>query len=385
MIQLGKYYPPASGGIENHTQTLCQGLARLGWEVEVVVVNHLDSHARDVTFDRFAKTPCVTSEDGNIRIHRVGRVANFAKLDVSPGLLSKLRKLLQNPPNLWHLHAPNITMMLAVLALPKIRPLVITHHSDIVKQKQLYRLVKPFENHLYKRADLILSDSPTYINGSPLLNRFLSKVETLPLGIDLNPFLEPSAPSRAISDRLRSTSEPIWATVGRLIYYKGLDTALQALKATPGVLHIVGSGPMEGVWRQKVVELGLQDRVIWRGRVSQDELVGLYHAATAHWFPSNARSEGFGLVQVEAMASGCPTINCEIPHSGVSWVSPNEVSGLTVPMNDPTSFSNAANRLVNEPKLRARFSETGRKRAIELFSDNAMAQKCVEIYSKVSR
>ena len=56
-------------------------------------------------------------------------------------------------------------------------------------------------------------------------------------------------------------------------------------------------------------------------RGTADELVGAYHAARALWFPSIARSEGFGQVQVEAMASGCPVINTDILHSGVPWVS----------------------------------------------------------------
>ena len=102
--------------------------------------------------------------------------------------------------------------------------------------------------------------------------------------------------------------------------------------------------------------MNLSDRVRWLGRATDDELVGAYLAATALWFPSNARSEGFGLVQVEAMANGCPVINTSIPASGVSWVCRHEQEGLTVPVNDPAAFAAAANRLVSEPDFRARLS-----------------------------
>jgi len=98
---------------------------------------------------------------------------------------------------------------------------------------------------------------------------------------------------------------------------------------------VIGRGPLEDELKRRAAELGVRDRITWRDRVEPDELVGAFLAATALWFPSNARSEAYGLVQVEAMASGCPVINTSIAGSGVPWVSPHEVSGLTVPVDDP--------------------------------------------------
>jgi len=133
VVHLGKYYPPASGGIETHTQTLVRGLAARGHDVTVVVVNHADRDGRDVTFERLTRTPNTRDCDGSVKIVRAGRWANLAKLDIAPGLAGVLRGLLRNPPDVWHLHAPNVTMMLAILASPRVRPLVVTHHSDIVR------------------------------------------------------------------------------------------------------------------------------------------------------------------------------------------------------------------------------------------------------------
>ena len=99
--------------------------------------------------------------------------------------------------------------------------------------------------------------------------------------------------------------------------------------------------------------------MVWTGRATDDELVGAYHAATALWFPSNARSEGFGLVQVEAMASGCPVVNAAIPHSGVPWVCRHDEAGLTVPVDDAAAFAAAARRLLDEPGLRDRLAARG--------------------------
>ncbi len=378
---MGKYYPPAAGGIETHTQTLARAQARLGAEVRVVVVNHADAAGRDVTFERFCRTPDATDRDGDILIHRVGRLANVAKLDVCPALPALLTRVRREfRPHVWHLHAPNVTMMLAVLADRRIRPLVVTHHSDIVRQKVLRHLVRPLENALYRRAVRLLPTSPAYADGSPTLTRFRSKVEPLPLGLDLTPFRSPSPAALAHADRLRrEVPGPLWLSVGRLIYYKALGVGLEALVNTPGTLLVVGTGPMEEEWKEQAKRLNLGDRVRWLGRATDDELIGAYLASSALWFPSNARSEGFGLVQVEAMACGCPVINTAIPASGVGWVSRDEVEGLTVPVGDSAAFAAAARRLIDEPGLRARLSAAACVRAAD-FDWLTMGERSLDVY-----
>lgn len=384
VVHLGKYYPPAAGGIETHTQTLARAQVRLGAEVRVVVVNHADRAGRDVTFDRFTPTPDATDTDGGIVVHRAGRLANLAKLDVCPTLppvLARVRREFR--PDVWHLHAPNVTMMLAVLADRRIRPLVVTHHSDIVRQRVLRHAVRPIEYAVYRRAARLLPTSPAYVDGSPTLTRFRAKVEPLPLGLDLTPFRTPSAAALAHAARFRrDTPGPIWLAVGRLIYYKALGVALEALATVPGTLLVIGTGPMEAAWKQKAAELNLGVGVRWLGRATDDELIGACHAATALWFPSNARSEGFGLVQVEAMACGCPVINTLIPSSGVSWVSRHEAEGLTVPMDDVPAFAAAARRLAEEPGVRERLSAAARLRAEE-FDWLTMGERSLAVYESV--
>jgi rhamnosyl/mannosyltransferase len=275
--------------------------------------------------------------------------------------------------------------MLAVLANPRVRPLVVTHHSDIVRQRVLRLAVRPVERAVYRRAARVLADSPPYIDGSDLLQGVRPKVESLPLGLDLTPFARPSAAALACAGRLRREHPgPIWVSVGRLVYYKALDVALAALTEVPGTLVVIGTGPMERAWRDRAAALGVADRVVWHGRASDDELVGAYHAATAHWFPSNARSEGFGLVQVEAMASGCPVINAAVPHSGVAWVSRHGETGLTVPVNDAPAFAAAARRLLDEPGLRDRLGAEARRQAAERFDHLAMAARSLAIYREVA-
>jgi rhamnosyl/mannosyltransferase len=384
VVHLGKYYPPSPGGIEGHTRTLALTQAELGADVCVVVVNHAAADGRDATFERFTRTRYSAESDGPVRVIRVGRWANVAKLDVVPGLPGVLRKLLRDPPDVWHMHTPNVTMMLAVLAAPRVRPLVITHHSDIVRQRLLKYVVRPIESAVYRRAARVLPTSPAYVEGSELLKRFAEKVTPLPLGIDLAPFRSPTPAALAHAEKFRERfGSPLWMCVGRLIYYKGLHVALDTLRGVPGRLLVIGTGPLEGEWKRRAAELGVADRVVWCGHATQDELIGAYLAAAALWFPSIARSEAFGLVQVEAMAAGCPVINTAIPGSGVSWVCRHEREGLTAAVNDAAAFAAAANRLLAEPGLRERLAAAGLERAAAEFDRRVMAERSLAVYEAV--
>jgi rhamnosyl/mannosyltransferase len=263
-------------------------------------------------------------------------------------------------------------------------PMVVTHHSDVIKQRLLRYAVAPFEARVYSQAKSILTTSLEYQGGSAQLKAYLQKTQVLPLAIDLNSFVfRPAVNQEAGSQVEADLRSPVWLMVGRLTYYKGYHIALEALAKVPGTLVIVGHGPLESELRAQAERWGVAARIVWKSHASPKDLVALYHAATALWFPSVARSEGFGLVQVEAMAAGCPVINTSIPASGVSWVSQHEVSGLTVPVGDANAFAAAANRMAEEDGLRAKLSHGARMRAEKEFDARVMAKRSLEIYGEV--
>jgi rhamnosyl/mannosyltransferase len=277
-------------------------------------------------------------------------------------------------------------MLLALAALPSRVPLIVTHHSDVIRQKILRLAQRPFEHCVYRRATWLLTDSPAYAAGSSLLTNYGAKVRVLPLGIDLAPYLNPSQRVQSQAEKLLAEhGKPLWLCVGRLVYYKGLHTAIEALSRVPGKLLIIGAGPLEQQLKEHARTCGVADRIAWRGQVEEEEMIGAYHAATALWFPSNARSEVFGLVQVEAMASGCPVINTSIPDSGVAWVSRHGETGFTVSVNDPAALAAAANQLVENPGLRKKLGHNGRLRAQSEFDHFLMARRSLDIYQEALR
>lgn len=389
ICHLAKYYPPMPGGIETHVQALARAQSTLGAGVIVLCVNGLNQEKHQ-SFG----TKTIQKLDKNVKVISLGRLWSLARFDVCPEILEKLRQAVDEPDCLIHLHTPNPTMLIAWLISSVTAwimgrsqaALVITHHSDIIKQRFLKYLIHPLEYLVYRQASCILIDSPKYLEGSKFLQRFQHNVKALPLGLDFSWYTHPTEAALAYSRSLQEKyGASLWLCVGRLVYYKAIHLAIEALAFVPGTLIIIGTGPLEKELKNQAKKLGLSERIFWHGSASQDELTGAYHAATALWFPSNMRSEGFGLVQVEAMACGCPTINADIPHSGVPWVSRHEQEGLTVPINNPLALAQAAKRLLDEPNLRARLSAASRDRVRQEFDHITMAQRSFEIYERIVR
>jgi rhamnosyl/mannosyltransferase len=365
VCHLGKFYPPAPGGIETHLQTLAQAQARLGLAVEVLCMNHRPG-------------PTVREMDGPVKVTRFRPAVSVAKLELCPELVTALRRV---DADVLHVQVPNPTMLLALfLARPR-QPLVVTYQADLSRQKVLGPLFRPVEHTVYRRVRKILSTSPPYAAGSQFLRRHRRRTDVVPMGLDLQPYLDPSPEDRRRGEELRQTwANPIWLACGRLIYYKGLVNAVRALGQVKGTLVIVGDGPERGPLEAEARRLGVAERVVFVGELPYWKVIPYYLAATAFWFPSNARAEAFGLVQVEAMACGCPVINTHIPGSGVSWVSRHEETGLTVPLDDPEALAAAADRLLSEPGLRERLGRAGRARAVRNFHCDLMARRTLDVY-----
>jgi len=159
--------------------------------------------------------------------------------------------------------------------------------------------------------------------------------------------------------------------VGRLVYYKGLDVLLDAMGRCNGSLVIVGEGPLDGALRALVTERRLAGRVLFAGRVSDEDLPAFYQACDVFVLPSIARTEAFGVVQIEAMAAGKPVVSTRLP-TGVPWVNQDGISGLVVTPGDPVALGDALRRLLDDGALRRRLGDGALARARTMFSRERM-------------
>ena len=385
IVHIGKYYSPAVGGMESLVRSHALTQSQLGHQVDVLVVNHRDPCGREVIGKTFGTTRSKRDVDGSVNVHRTNRFGVFFKCDLSSDFSHSIRRIASTQPDVWHLHTPNATAIIAMQRLlGRCTPLVVSHHSDILNQRLLRPFYEALEARLYRRARAIISDSAGYIAGSRQLKRFQDKVHVIPIGIDVDSFANCTPEIASLAEQYRTEfAGPIWLCVGRLVNYKGFDVAIRALRDAPGMLLFVGTGPLLATLQQLARDIGVADRVRFLGYCSPDQLRALYRTATALWFPSVERNEGFGIAQVEAMASGCPVINTQIPGSGIHEVSVDGVTGFTIPCHDAAALANAANKLLANEELRCAFSVNGKKRARE-FDNGEVNRRLIELYEKVA-
>ena len=162
-------------------------------------------------------------------------------------------------------------------------------------------------------------------------------------------------------------------TVGRLVARKAMDQLVAVLKDTgrpDAHLVIIGSGPQEPVIRQKASELGLAERVHFMGQTEERDKFRLLQMSDL--FVSTSQHEGFGLVFLEAMASGLPVI-C-YGYGGQTDFLIDGVTGHVVPLNDTAGFADSCRKLISDPETRRRISAENRARVEELYIDNCARQ-----------
>lgn len=361
ILQVGKFYYPHQGGMETHLRSLCGELRQAAVKVEVLVAN-------DRALTEYEEL------DG-IRVTRAGQPLNLASSPVCP-TLSRHIKAAQ--ADIVHLHLPHPTALLSYLASGHKGRLVVTYHSDIIRQKILGTAFGPFLKRGLARADAIIVGSPNYLHSSPVLQHFADKCHVVPFGIPLTPFENPDTEEvKAIKQRF---PKPLILGVGRLVYYKGFEYLVRAMRDVPGHLLLVGKGPLHGKLLEEARTAGVSDRMTILDDVQ--DVVPYYHAADIFALPSIARSEAFGIVQLEAMACGKPVVNTNLD-SGVPFVSVDGVTGLTVPPADAEALGQALNKLLKNHSLRAYYGTAGRQRVADRFSLKTMTTQTLHIYQQI--
>lgn len=331
ILHIYKDYYPVLGGIENYVRALAEAQAAAGHEVTVSVC------APGLRGD--------VAERNGVRLVRSGRLTTLASMPIS---LAQPLAIAAQRAEIVHLHSPYPLGEASAWLFQRRARIVITHHSDVVRQKRLLTLYAPILRRVLRRADAIIATSPPYVESSPWLRPLREKCTVVPLWVDTERFAPPEQPF---------DGPPTLLFVGRLRYYKGLDTLLRALVHLPEVhLKVVGTGPMASAWRALAAELGIAGRVHFLGEVEDAALPGHYHHAHLFVLPSNARSEAFGLVLLEAMASGLPCVSTALG-TGTSWVVQDGITGRVVPPREPQAMAAAIADLLAD---RARLAEMGR-------------------------
>ena len=310
---------------------------------------------------------------------RVVRAASWGSLfsqPLSPGIFFWFRRI---KADIINLHLPNpLAGFFYLLANPGSR-LIISYHSDILRQNIFRFIYLPFLKRLLNRAEVIVVTSQNLLNNSLLLGRFQAKCQVIPHGIDLDRFKITPELERRAGEIKAVINIPIVLFVGRLVYYKGLEYLIRAMRGIEAKLVIIGKGPLGPKLRRLACITGVKDKIVWLGAVSDEELKAYYLASDMLVLPSCQNSEAFGLVILEAQAFAKPVISTNLP-TGISFINRHQETGLVVPARDVRALKEAVQTLLDSKESRAEYGVNGRERLEQEFTSRIMAGKFLTLY-----
>lgn len=244
------------------------------------------------------------------------------------------------------------------------------------------------EKELLETAERVVATSPQERAHMRQLVSTKGEIDIIPCGTDIERFgCIAREAARAYLGIDKETKVVLY--VGRFDHRKGIETLVRAVGESQyrnsGKLQlIIGGGSVpgqsDGIERDRiesiVKELGMSDLTTFPGRLSQEILPTYYAAADVCVVPSHY--EPFGLVAIEAMASGTPVVGSDV--GGLQFTVIPEETGLLAPVQDVLAFSCAIDRILNNPEWRDKLGKAGRERVELKFSWVGVAKQLSELY-----
>jgi glycogen synthase len=387
VLLLSWEYPPViEGGLARHVRKLAEALVRQGAVVDVLTRGIGESHGAE--------------SRGGVTVHRVREPSWPRDLDRFVAWVERMNEDMlaagealaaERPYDLVHGHDWLVAHASAALADRLDVPYVTTIHATEHGRHQGWVQDEPqahihsVERWMSARADSVIVCS-YYMRGhvADIFDIDERRVAVIPNGIDPGD-LRPVGDLEALRAEFAAPHEKLVLLVGRLVYEKGFQLALDAL---PGVIErvenvrflVAGSGTHERELKAQAQRLGLSENGVFLGWIGDDALHSLYRIADLCVVPSIY--EPFGLVALEAMASGCPCIVADT--GGLREVVPSgERVGLRFNGGDAEHLGVMIERLLVDDALRDRLVAEASEHVLRFDWDD-IAQRTRTIYSELS-
>lgn len=365
VLHVGKFYPPAPGGMERVVQLLCEG-EQATTDSQVLVANTSRGSVRETW--------------RGVSVTRVSSIAAIGSVGVCPGFPLALRRARRD---VTVIHEPNPLALVSDWISGQQGPLVVWFHSEVLRPRWKYRLLyRPFLRRVLRRASRIVVSSPRLAEHAGELADVRDKCVVIPFGIDTGRLAPSPAVDAGVREIERAHPGPRVLFVGRLVAYKGVDVLVQAMQSVAATALVVGDGPLRGPLEALAAASGVASRVRFLGHLDDDSVVAHLHACDLFVLPSVTRAETFGVVQLEAMACGRPVVSTNLP-TGVPWVNRHGETGLVVEPGDAGALASALNTLLGDPALRRRLGERARQRVEEDFTVEGMTSRSAALYRQV--
>ena len=341
------YYRPYTSGLTIYAERLAVGLAARGHHVTVLTSQYDSS------------LPCEEVLHG-VHVVRVPVAARISKGVIMPTFgLEATRLTLSHDVLSLHMpqfDAPGLALRGRILG----KPVVLTYHCDLQLPPGAFnrivdKVVQVANNAAGSLATKIVAYTEDFASHSPYLSRFKSKVEIIPPPVEI-PDSSP-ADVEAFKQRYNLTG-PVIGMAARLAAEKGVEVLLDAMPkiiAAHPDARVLFAGPFEQVlgeeaYARRLAPLFEKYRNNWTfvGTLSQRELATFFHVCDVVTVPSLNSTESFGLVQVEAMLCGTPSIASNLP--GVRQPPTQTGMGLVVPIGDSDALGDAILTIIADPQ-----------------------------------
>ena len=343
-------------------------------------IRHLGHHLRLLGHDVKVLAPSSRREVSDPDFHRVGGVVavpvndSVARITLDFNLSRQVAEILEAERfDVLHFHEPFMPALpLTVLRMSKVAN-VATFHA-FAKSNLAYYYGRPFFTPYLKRLHRTLAVSRP---ARDFLRQYFpdAQPEVIPNGVDVDTFRPDHTAIRHLRDGLLNV-----LFVGRLEKRKGLRDLVLGFRdfqdrVGRARLLIVGDGPLRSTVEDLVASHKIEN-VVLAGYVPAEVLPRYYASADIACFPATG-GESFGVVILEAMASGLPVVATEVP--GYLSVVEAGVDSLTVRPRTPVELGAALTVLARDPDLRARLAANGLAKA-RRYAWREIAVRVIDVY-----
>jgi len=331
----------------------------------------------------------------NVFRYRSLNLTSKVKYPIAIPLSLRARKVITEfNPDIIHVHHPFLLSSQAIMYGKKLGiPKVLTLHTQYEKyahyiapipEKLTQEAIKRIIFNLAYKIDCITTPSESMkelIKSYGIKNR----IEVIPNTIELNSFRQKDE-LKCLEIKKRynlKEDDKIILYVGRVAYEKSIDKIIEALAiikrkgVSNAKLLIVGRGPAMEELKELAKSLQIEDEIIFTGEVKNEEIPHYYKIA--YLFTIASTTETFGIVIIEALASGVPVLAVKAP--GAVDILTNGREGLLVD-NDVKQFAETLEKIIREPELRENLSK-GALKTSEQYSIDIVSERMLNLYREV--
>ncbi|PIN99971.1 hypothetical protein COT72_04005 [archaeon CG10_big_fil_rev_8_21_14_0_10_43_11] len=331
ILQVPSTFLPRKGGVPYYVYYLSKEMMKQGHDVSVLT----STLGSKKSFEVMDGIP-------------IKRVKSLSILGM-PFSLGIFFEILKSDADIVQLHYPH-PIFLDIGALACIiarKTYVVYSHGKEIRMNWFFGLPSSLYNKfcytfILKHAAGIIVNSRKAIKSSKFLSRYKKKINVIYHGVDTKKFV-------AKKRNLHSPLQVLF--VGALRRYKGLDYLVDAAKLLENEkvsFTIVGNGPQEAMIKKKVLELGLERKIIFRNFLPEKELLKMYEECDVFVLPSPSIEESFGMVALEAGAMGKPVIVTY--GAGVSELFLKEKLGVVIEPYSGKALGRAIMKFINNKR-----------------------------------